>query len=347
MATIKIPIDGKSISLKHKHLDINLLDLDQENPRIGLYRDNQPSGKSLSDAEVKFAITAKSPDSYAKLKDAIHYNKGIIQPIWLEPIEDGRFRVIEGNTRLLIYRELAKQEPLEKQWQTIYSVELPKGIKEEDKNFVRLWAHLRGTNDWDAYEKAKYLYRLSAEDYWPLTKIERQTKLKKRVIEQNIEAFKLMQELYLPSRMDDPSEVSKFSYFVEYIKDKKLKAIMHSRSLGDTDFCNWVGDKTKLPTGQNVRQLRDILADDASSQLFIDKGFESAFSLLSFKKPDLVDPLYKNIEKVIEDLKNLSASEMTDIANEAESGKEKLINDLAHWSAQIANYIENNKEDEY
>src|SRR6266498_4034677 len=147
MATITIPIDGKSVKLQHDQVKLDLLELDQENPRIGMFKDNQPK-PSLTLAEIQYAIKAKSPESYEKLKEAIQYNKGIIQPIWLEPLESGKYRVIEGNTRALIYQELAKTEPGEKQWQTIYAVKLPRGVKEEEKNFVRLWAHLRGTNDW-------------------------------------------------------------------------------------------------------------------------------------------------------------------------------------------------------
>lgn len=346
MASISIPLGGKSVKLKHQFIQLDMLELDQENPRIGLFKDNQPTNKKLTNDQVKFAIKAKSEESYSKLKEAIHYNKGIIQPVWLEQVASGKYLVVEGNTRVIIYQELTKQEPKESNWQTIYSVVLPKGIKEDEKNFVRLWAHLRGTNDWDAYEKAKYLYKLSEEDYWPITTIEKQTKLRKKVIEQNIEAFKIMQQQYLPDHADDPSEVTKFSYFVEYVKDNKLKAAMHARSFDVTDFCTWVGDKAKLPTGQNVRQLRQIFQDDAATKLFVEKGFEPALNLLAFKKPDLIDPLYRNIERVLEELQNMSVMRIEEIATEEEGGKEKMINELARWSANVSKMINDYKFDE-
>src|SRR5437764_906538 len=90
-----------------------------------------------------------------------------------------------------------------------------------------------------------------------IKKIEKQTKLSMAEINQNIKAFQLMQEQYLPLNQD-PNEVSKFSYFVEYVKDNKLKKLMEKNGFDDKSFCDWVSDKNKIPTGQDVRRLRDI-----------------------------------------------------------------------------------------
>ncbi len=346
MTTVTIPIEGKLMKLKHEHVKIELLDFDQENPRIGLFIDGQLE-EDISKKKIEFAIKAKNPEAYKKLKDAIHHNKGITNPVWLEPISDGKYKVIEGNTRVMIYQELAILEPNETQWKNIYAVKLPKGVNEEEKNFIRLLAHLRGTNEWDAYEKAKYLFKLSEEDWWPISKIEIQTKLKKRDIEQNIQAYKVMQTQYLPDHLDDPSEVSKFSYFVEYVKDDILQRAMEKRGLTIQNFCSWVGDKTKLPRGQDVRQLRDILEDEAATELFLREGYESAVGLLAYLKPDLINPFYKNIERIIDKLQDMSAYEIDEIATEGEEGgRERLINDLSKWSTIIVKMIDDKKDDE-
>jgi len=207
-------------------------------------------------------------------------------------------------------------------------------------------SHLRGTNDWDAYEKAKYLYKLSNDDYWPISKIESQTKLRKKEIELNIAGYKIMQEFYLPKHPDDPSEVSKFSYFVEFVKDKKLQKIMKSRSLSVEQFCDWVGDRTKIPRGQDVRRLQDILSEEKSANEFISKGFDSAVDLLEYLKPNLISPLYKDIERMIDHLKELTTYDIEMIAKEDNGEKEHLINELAKWSNIVVNNIDNRKHDE-
>jgi hypothetical protein len=341
LPNITIPIDGKLRKLSVEHVQLDFLVTDEDNPRIGLFKDNQPKN-NLTGEEIRYAIMNKSPDAYFKLKDAVHNNRGIINPIWIEPINAGKYRVIEGNTRVLIYQDLNNQEPNEQQWKSIIAYILPQGVNEDEKNFIRLQAHLRGTNDWDAYEKAKYLFKLSKEDYWPLSKIEKQTKLNKHEIEQNIQAYEIMQNQYLPTH-PEPNEVSKFSYFVEYVKDKKLQKAMEKNAFQINNFCDWVGDKNKIPTGQDVRHLRDILEDKNATESFISKGYEESMLVLSYSKPDITNPFYRDIERVVEKLKELTAFEMNEIANEAEGGKLRMIKELAKWSKTILSHIEDRK----
>jgi len=345
MKELTIPIDGRETKIELNKININVLELDELNPRISFFRDNQVTD-NLSEEQVVFALTNKKPEAFRKLKDSIHNNKGIINPIWIEPIQSKQktiYKVIEGNTRVVIYKQLQKDEPFEDNWKNILSYILPHAVIEEQKNFIRLQSHLRGTTEWDAYEKAKYLYKLWDEDGWSITRLEQQTKMTEKQINENIEAYRIMEEQYLPSHTDDPNEVSKFSYFVEYVKDKKLQNLMKKNSKDVKDFCNWVSDKEKIPTGQDVRRLKDIFDSEDTRSAFIDKGFEAAMQILEFKKPHLVSTFYKDIEKVIEGLKEINAQELDDIINEENSEKEKMIKELEQWSHKVVMYIEKEK----
>jgi hypothetical protein len=340
LSSITIPIDGKLIQMKVQNIEVNQLIPDEDNPRIGLFKDNQLE-KKLSQDDIRFALTNKSPEAYAKLKQSIHNNKGIIYPIWVETIGLNSYKVIEGNSRLLIYQDLKNLEPNEPQWKNIISYIFPSGINDDQKNFIRLLAHLRGTNEWDAYEKAKYLYKLSTADFWPISKIEKQTKLNEREINQNIEAYKIMQDQYLPTHQD-PYEIAKFSYFVEYVKDNKLKKIMEKRGFEMKDFCEWVGDREKIPTGQDVRKLRDILDDTDASNLFVKNGFEASMEILAYRKPNIIDPFYRDIESVVEKLKSMNLFEIDEISNESDGGKKRMISELVTWSNKILKMIDQN-----
>jgi hypothetical protein len=225
MDKLTIPIDGRETTLELEHIELDKLKLDELNPRIGFFRDNQVN-EELSEDQIIFALTNKKPEAFRKLKDSIHNNKGIVYPIWVEHLKGGDYMIIEGNTRLVIYRQLHEEEPYEETWKRILSYVLPYEISEEQKNFIRLQSHLRGTTEWDAYEKAKYLYKLWQEDGWSVSRLEKQTKMTEKQIKENIEAYRIMEEQYLPIHGDDPNEVSKFSYFVEYVKDKILQRLM-------------------------------------------------------------------------------------------------------------------------
>jgi hypothetical protein len=341
MNELIIPVDGKDTKIILKQIEIDKLELDEFNPRISYFKDNQVTD-NLTEEQIVFALTNKKPESFRKLRDSIHNNKGIVNPIWVEPIDD-RFKVIEGNMRVVIYHFLSKEEPNEERWREIYCYIFPCQIKDEQKNFIRLQSHLRGTTEWDAYEKAKYLYKLWQEDGWSIGRLEKQTKLSEKEIKASIEAYKIMEDQYLPVHGDDPNEVSKFSYFVEYIKDQKLQKLMEGNSLEIKDFCNWVANKDKIPTGQDVRRLRDILENEDVRDAFINKGFATAMQLLELKKPHLVSTFYKDIENVIDGLKNISAQELDKIIDEENGEKEEMIKELADWSQKVVKLVEKEK----
>ena len=342
MNEFTIPIDGKDTKIIQKQIEIDQLDLDELNPRISFFKDNQVSD-GLTKDQIIFALTNKKPGAFRKLKDSIHNNKGIVNPIWIESIRNKKYKVIEGNTRAVIYQQLHQEEPNEEKWKTISCNILPNEIDDEQKNFIRLLSHLRGATEWDAYEKAKYLYKLWQDDGWSINRLEKQTKMTERQIEENIKAYKIMEEQYLTVHGDDPNEVSKFSYFVEYVKDNKLQKLMEKSSMGDKDFCDWVANKEKIPTGQDVRKLRYIFDNEDTKNIFIIKGFDAAMQVLEFKKPYLVSPFYKSIEEVIEGLKEINSQEIDEIVNEENSERENMIKQLAKWSQKIIDLIEKEK----
>jgi len=343
MDAIIIPLDGKETKITLEQIDTKKLTLDELNPRISFFRDNQVTD-GLTEDQIVFALTEKKPEAFRKLKDSIDNNKGIMQAIWVEPIEEGNYRIVEGNSRFVVYKQLQQEEPFEEKWKTILSYILPHEISDEQKNFIRLQSHLRGTTEWDAYEKAKYLYKLWDDDGWSIGRLEKQTKMTEKQIRENIDAYKIMEQQYLPSHGDDPNEVSKFSYFVEYVKDKKLQRLMEKSVKDVRDFCDWVADKEKIPTGQDVRRLRDIFENDETKNAFVSKGFDAAMQILEFKKPHLVSSFYRDIENVIESLKEISAQELDEIINEEDSEKEKMIRDLAKWSQKVVKIITTAKE---
>jgi len=342
MNELIIPINGKDTKLILEQIEIKRLKLDELNPRISFFRDNQVVD-NLTEEQIIYALKNKKPEAYRKLKDSIQNNKGIITPIWVEPLKSNDYQIIEGNTRLVIYEEMRQEEPNEAKWEKIYCYVLPFAIGEEEKNFIRLQSHLRGTTEWDAYEKAKYLYKLWHEDGWSINRLEQQTKNTNKQIKENIDAYKIMEEQYLPFHGDDPNEVSKFSYFVEYVKDNKLQKLLEKNNKNIMDFCDWVADKEKIPTGQDVRRLRDIFEFEDTTNIFISKGFDAALQLLQLKKPPLISSFYKDIENVIKGLKDISNQELDEIIMEDNGEKEKMIVDLAKWSNKVVILIEKEK----
>ncbi len=88
----------------YTEIDTALLDLDFTNPRIQNYLQNYP--EESRSGELLAMLLGTGTDSCASLKESIKEHGGIINPIIVNHFPDGRYVVIEGNTRLQIYIEI-------------------------------------------------------------------------------------------------------------------------------------------------------------------------------------------------------------------------------------------------
>ncbi|HUA68744.1 MAG TPA: hypothetical protein VMA13_09375 [Candidatus Saccharimonadales bacterium] len=333
MAQIQVNLEGVPVVVENRRVPLESLKLDAQNPRIGLYQDSQPK-PALSDEEIRHAIINRSPDAYTKLRDSIEINEGVINAIWIAPQTNGKHLVIEGNTRVLIYRELAEKYRDKETWKTIAANILPVGIRDSQINFIRLEAHLRGVTEWDAYERARYLYILNEKDGYSVPRLEQLTRLRRPEIETEIRAFRDMSEVYNDKFPDDAYQSQKFSYFVEYERSNRIKQQVKKAGKGISDFCDWVGTQ-RIPRAENVRTLGDIFSDTKATEHFLQDGYDRAIQYLSVAQPDLVSPLFQRIEDVVERLKRLTFYEVDEIRLGKQPGRKRLLGELANASQQI------------
>ena len=117
---LEYPIDGVPTEVEIRDVELDDIDLDPDNPRIGYYSDNQPK-KSLSQDEIAFALREPT-DEVNRLKLSIEGNEGVMEPIWVCKSGD-RYLVIDGNTRLEIYKDLRKKYPRKKAYKKINNVQ--------------------------------------------------------------------------------------------------------------------------------------------------------------------------------------------------------------------------------
>ncbi len=195
MDTLTVNLDGISTEIKRIKITLKQLILDIENPRIQYFLDTRLNN-NITQEKIKFAL-ADSNDQHEKLKEHIERNGGIYDPIWVVPSEKF-FRVVEGNTRAFIYEERSEKYVNDEKWRSIDAYVLPYKVDHNVINFIRLEKHRFGPTPWDAYEKARELYRLNAEEDYSLKRLEQLTKLTASDIKNNIQAFMDMEEQYLP-----------------------------------------------------------------------------------------------------------------------------------------------------
>lgn len=326
MNNFTVNLDGIPTEIKREKIPLKQLILDIENPRIQYFLDTRLND-NITQEKIKFAL-AEGNDQYEKLKEHIERNKGIYDPIWVVPSTANKefFIVIEGNTRAFIYEELSEKYVNDDNWKSIDAYVLPYKINRNAINFIRLEKHLFGPTPWDAYEKARELYRLHTEEDYSLKRLEQLTKLKASDIRNNLQAFMDMEQQYLP-KYNNPAERLKFSYFVEFRKNKELKKLVKEGKLSLMDFCDWVGEG-KFRRGEDIRKLSMVLRDEQSRQALIDENFQAALDQLEQKNPAAKSKLFEKIEDVIDGLESLPFGELDEIKRGLQPAKVESLKRL-------------------
>lgn len=262
--------------MEYIKLSIDEVELDINNPRIQQYLEMY--GDDITSDGIALALNgssgASSTSSYQTLKESIRVNGGIINPIIVNKFPDGRLVVIEGNTRLQIYKEFALADP-EGPWKEIIAI-VYEDLPETEIHAIRLQTHLVGPRDWDPFSKAKYLNQLSNIDKLPMATIISFCGGKKAEIEKLISAYTDMVTFYFPvaetAEMDpDPREFSKFSE----LQNTSIKQALAVHKFDRTDFAKWVVNGN-IDTAQNVRKLPAILANSVAREVFLKSTISEA-----------------------------------------------------------------------
>jgi hypothetical protein len=286
---------GERSMVEHKNLPIDKVQLDSTNPRI---QNVLEMYEELSENEIGLALgvgggenSDEGGTTYSSLKAAIKCNGTLIQPIIVNHTAGGSYVVIEGNTRLFIYRTLHK-ENAPGDWSDIPCI-VHEDLEQEKIDAIRLQAHLVGPRPWNPYAKGKYLHHLANIEHMAINQLEDYCGGRKREVETYIRAYSDMEEYYRPitenEKFGDFDE-SKFSAFAE-LQATKIKTALHANGKDETDFSKWVANEpTLFKRLDSVRQLPRIMANDEAFKIFEKQGSKEALLYLdSLAKPGELD----------------------------------------------------------
>ena len=196
-------------------LKVNEIDFDTNNPRIK--KALEKYGSKITPDRIHFALQSaggesNATSSFISLKDSIRARGGITIPITVVE-KDGRKICIDGNTRLAIYKEFLR-EKTEGEWSEIDALMIS-NAEQRDIETVRMSAHLVGSRQWPAYEKARYLHYLYHQKFMDFNEMIALCGGGKKDIERQIDAYEEMNANYRDV-VDDPAfHIDRFSSFVE------------------------------------------------------------------------------------------------------------------------------------
>lgn len=267
---------------KFELLKTESIELDLENPRIARFLDMY-AGRKLTKKQIRQALhTGLAPEdsensstTYRTLKESIKTNGGLINPIIVNK-KDNKFTVVEGNTRVAIYKELEEQN-IPGKWD-----EIPALVYEEmdskQIDGIRLQAHLVGIREWDAYSKAKYLHKLRHEEHLTWNEVVEFCGGRRADHDRAVTAYTEMEKYYKPLVDGSSYLTNQFSGFVELQRGRVKEAlVMHDFDL--TDFSKWIADG-KLKPLNTIRKLPNILDNPEAKKVFLKKNAREAEKIL-------------------------------------------------------------------
>jgi hypothetical protein len=311
-------IQGVPVTLTLIEVDPDQLKLDPTNPRVG-FSMKQLDADQRDDPACTLLLT--SQEDTEGLKRSIIISGGVQEPIYLRY----DFTVAEGNRRVVATRAAKEEHPGDPRFGKMPAWLIPQGTPEGVVQDLLNEIHLGSVKGWAPYEKALQMRALlkggliheEVAERYRMTAME---------VKQHVEAANLMDRLYFPIT-ENPSDAdhrSKFSYFLEFLKNSRLRAQTETILDLPERFARWVRDG-RVNTGTKVRRLPKVLDQAEALQLLEVVGFDAAEDFLSRNNPREQE-LYVTIEKARARLEQLTVAELVELAGSAD--RVAILSDL-------------------
>lgn len=331
-ASPSITVGDIKIPTEIRHLSVADLRYYRVNPRI--FSILKQFGDSVTQGEIEQKLWEL--DSTKDLFRDIRQNGGLVEEII---VRDGE--VLEGNSRLCAYRHLHKHakeigdKEAIKKWELIRAKVLPADTSEQTIFAILGMLHIRGKAKWIPYEQASYLFRQATSYRMKPSELAVQIGQPKADVENMIEAYKLMEQHKI-------TDTSRFSYFFEFAKSRKLadckEYIPKGMDLAEK-FSEWVRDG-KFPRGEAVRDLPTILKDKGARTKFLNgqATFEEALETAKDRHPEATSSFYSKLKRATEALNDAEPARVQEeVATDAQ--KKHVIRDLARTAKRFAKSV--------
>ena len=234
-----LTLGGEEVPVKNGYLPVLDLSFYPDNPRI--YSFIQRHDDVPSQDEILKRLNRM--DHVKQLIQSIRANGGLTDPML---VRDGDFVVLEGNSRLAAYRELARLDAV--RWGKAKVRVLPSDISEKLVFALLGEYHIIGRKDWAPYEQAGYLYRRNVMHGVSVQEMAAEMGLSTQSVSHLVSTYQFMVE-------HNENDVNKWSYYDEYLKSNAVKKVRQ----GNPDLDKVVVKKIKDSEIETARDVRDKL----------------------------------------------------------------------------------------
>lgn len=287
-----------------KKIEISNVYFDVHNPR-SKYASSTELPDNIFDEHYQENIipdllrNAEGQYTVENLRDSIKVCGTINNPIQVKTV-NGKYVCVEGNTRLLIYKNLYKSADSEEEkekWSKI-PAQVFENISANDEARLKLTAHVVGARDWKPYSRAKYIQELkntTSLDWQSITQVVggRQATMMKLY-----EAVVRFDEHYVP--LTNERSDMKFSHYIESQSDV-IKGALERHEFSEDDFAKWV-EVNKFRMAINVRKLPKILDNPDAKDAFMKGDYDDAVPYITLTTGEATTLSATSVPALIEHL---------------------------------------------
>ena len=249
---VKVPITTQLLP-QHK------LQFYAENPRV--YSVVRANRKQPTQDDIQQQLCEL--EHVKELREDIKRNGGLLEPLI---VRAGSLEVLEGNSRLAAYRQLAAKEPIK--WGMVKCTVLPNDVDDSLVFALLGQFHIKGKKDWAPYEQAGFLYRRFTNYSVPVKTLSAELGLSMQKVTHLIETYQFMVD-------NDEVDTSRWSYYDEYLKSNKIKKARQKHPEIDSHVVKSI----KNGTIDRAMDLRDQLPTVCGSPTILKQFAEGRLSL--------------------------------------------------------------------
>lgn len=264
---LKIALLKEGVPARHELMRIDELHFLPDNPRVYAAIRQMKDFPELTPDEKQRRIynCLLRERSVKNLMPQVKQDGGLQDPV---VVRMDRRQVIEGNSRLAVYKKLWG-DTQEEQWRHIRCLVVTT-LTDDQQTRLLAQAHLHGKTEWTPYAQALFCFRWVVEDGKDIETLKNLSSLTVHAIKKNVKVIKLMRE-------NHDEKQSNFSYYQVLVTNKKISSTIQTRpDLKDTLFTEikaqdvsaqqirqWVPTVIEKPKLLRKYERKDVTLDDA------------------------------------------------------------------------------------
>ncbi len=288
--------------------------------------------KILTDKEIEDWISDEA-DTRSLLKE-IRFSNGLSEKPYVQEISDAKFRVVEGNRRIVCLRKIASEIKSEDEKDiTLDAVEpvqcivFPKDVSEKLLAIFLARIHVSGKKEWDAFNQSGHVYDLVKKHDFDYDDVTKAVSISKSKVKKMLSAYEATQK-YREKFPDDNMWIRRYSHFEELFSRKVLKE-WAEEPLNLELFMKWV-HANQFPMAIKVRKLVAIIEDGKDAYNALKKGavIDDAAELLKRQTENrtLTAKIADDVEDTVRGFKELVENFPRGKMKELAKHEEKLQN---------------------